>query len=134
MAGLITPVEAEIMAQQFPESNYELYMDGSENTLTHALPVKGGDTLVFVFNVKQSLVARVDKRTAGSTTDASVTGSTTNSVSGANPGAGQAGLPMGPYGATRQTVTYSSNERKVAFYFTIPGSGALTVGASGLKA
>ena len=135
MAGLITATEAEILAQQFPESNYVLYQKGGngadkEDPVTHALPIKGGDSLVFVFNVKQLLVSRVDKKTAGSQSDASVAGSTTTTI-GANPGAGQASLPIpSVYGTGVQQTEYASNQRLVAFQFNIPGNGgALTLKA-----
>jgi len=135
MATAINATEAEILAQQFPESNYVLYQKGGsgpdkEDPVTKALPVKGGDSLVFVFNVKQLLVSRVDKKTAGSTTDISVAGSTTTSTAGANPGAGQAGLTIpSVYGTGVQQTQYVANDRRVAFTFIIPGSGPLALKA-----
>jgi hypothetical protein len=133
MADLITATEAEILAQQFPESNYVLYQKGGngadkEDPVTKALPVKGGDSLVFVFNVKQLLVSRVDKKTAGSTSDANVLGSTTTSTAGAAPGPGQASLTIPSiYGTGVQQTQYAANNRLVAFQFNIPGSGALAL-------
>ena len=135
MANLINPTEAEILAQQFPESNYVLYQKGGNGTdkedpVTKALPVKGGDSLVFVFNVKQLLVSRVDKKTAGSQSDATVTGSTTSSTAGAGVGAGQANLTIPSiYGTGVQQSTYAANNRMVAFQFNIPGTGALALKA-----
>jgi hypothetical protein len=41
----------QIIGDQIPNSNYMAYSDVSENLVTDALPLLGGDSLVFVFNV-----------------------------------------------------------------------------------
>jgi len=154
MANKLVPEEAELLAQQLPESNYIEYMDASENTTTHALPLKRGDKLVFVFYLREEAVARVDKKTPGSTVEAALAagvaataaapptaatagtsgGSTvTPAVSAA--AAGQSEVGAGPYGNSMQAVTYASNTRTVAFELVMSsGSAPFDVGASGLKA
>ena len=117
MAGLLTDQECEILAQQLPEANYELYahMDASENAVTDALPLKGNDSIVFVFNVSVNSFARVDKKTAGTAAD---------NLSGVSPGdvpAGSGAVGSGPYGVAQQSssVTYASSSRTVAFRLTV---------------
>ena len=41
----------QLMGDQIPNSNYMAYSDVSENLVTDTLPLLGGDSLVFVFNV-----------------------------------------------------------------------------------
>lgn len=154
MAAKLIPGEAELLAQQLPESNYSAYMDASENTTTHALPLKKGDKLVFVFYLREAAVARVNKKTPGSTVEAALAagvaataaalptaatagtsgGSTaTPAVSAA--AAGQSAVGTGPYGAGTQAVTYASNTRTVAFELALSSGGTnFAVGAGGLKA
>jgi len=124
MAGKITDPEAEIIAQQLPESNYSLYMDASENPTTSALPVKEGDKLVFVFDVTESAVARVDKKTAGTNADSNNAApagqATPSNATAGSPGA----AGSGPYGVNQQSIVYSSNSRKVAFQLTLRNSQA----------
>jgi hypothetical protein len=103
----------EIIAQQLPESNYEAFMDLSENPINSHLPLVSGDTLVFVFDVNQHLVTRKEKKTAGTTGDnlSNVT------QSGAPSGLGAAGT--GAYGSPSQEVKYAYNSRKVAFFVKV---------------
>ena len=129
MASKLNAVETEIIAQQLPESNYEAYMDASENTTTHALPLKGGDKLVFVFYLTQAAIARVNKKTAGTNVDSGVGGGTgggsTTLPDGpdlADAGPGQSIANSGPYGSTQQAVTYATNTRTVAFELVMPGA------------
>jgi len=116
MQSKLTAAAREIIAQQLPESNYEAYMDASENPSTTDLPLVNGDTLVFIFNVNQNLVVRSDKKTAGKTSDA-MTGVSSNANANAPAGAGAAGT--GPYGETVQGIQYQYNSRKVAFYVKV---------------
>lgn len=114
MAGKLVDQECEILAQQLPESNYVLYMDASEDTVTSALPLKGGDSIIFVFNVSEAAVARIVTKTPG-----------------ANPDTGASAVAGGsasPYGSSA-VVNYSSNTRKVAFKFSVRS----TAGAAGDK-
>jgi hypothetical protein len=154
MADKLVPEEAELLAQQLPESNYIEYMDASENTTTHALPLKRGDKLVFVFYLREAAVARVDKKTPGSTVEAPLAAGVaataaappTNATAGTSGGstvtpaasaaaAGQSEVGTGPYGDSTQTVTYASNTRTVAFELVMSsGTAPFDVGASGLKA
>lgn len=120
MAGLIVPVEAEILAQQLPESNYELYMDGSENSTTIALPLKDGDSIIFVFDVKLGAVIRTAKKTAGTNASAP-----TESAAAGSPGSDGSG----PYGSAINSVTYDYNSRKVAFKFTVAKDASNTTDA-----
>jgi hypothetical protein len=99
--------ECEILAQQLPESNYTLYADGSENTVTRALPLKDGDSIIFVFQVSESAVARINTKTPGANPD-------TGASAAANAANGKS-----PYGAAQQAVTYVSNTRTVAFKFAV---------------
>jgi hypothetical protein len=114
MAGKLVAAECEILAQQLPESNYELYMDASENPTTTALPLKHGDSIIFVFQVSQSAVSRIVTKTPGSNVD---TGASA-----------VAGGTASPYGSSA-VVSYSSNSRKVAFKFTVAKSSGNTVDA-----
>jgi len=154
MADKLVPEEAELLAQQLPESNYIEYMDASENTTTHALPLKRGDKLVFVFYLREAAVARVDKKTPGSTVEAALAAGVaataaappTNATAGTSGGstvtpatsaaaAGQSAVGGGPYGDSMQTVTYASNTRTVAFELVMSsGSSPFSVGGAGLKA
>jgi hypothetical protein len=109
MAGKLDIPECEVLAQQLPESNYVLYQDGSENTLTSALPLKDGDSIIFVFNVSESSVARIPTKTPGASGDGNAAAVT--------------GTPSNPYGSSA-VVSYASNSRVVAFKFTVAGSGA----------
>jgi len=104
MAGKLDAAECEILAQQLPESNYALYMDSSEDTVTSALPLKGGDSIIFVFQVDEAAVARVVTKTAGSNLDTGATATAGGSAS--------------PYGSSA-VVNYSIASRKVAFKFTV---------------
>jgi hypothetical protein len=106
MAGKLNPAECEILAQQLPESNYVLYMDLSENTEIKALPLKAGDSIIFVFNVAESAQAVMSKD------------------DGLNADTGATAVPAGqggasPYGTTQQSVTYTAGTRVVAFKFTV---------------
>lgn len=47
-----------LIAEQIPNSTYMLYVDGSENMVTDAMPMKNGDTIVFLFNVTMQTIAR----------------------------------------------------------------------------
>jgi hypothetical protein len=135
MAAKLIPAEAEILAQQIPEANYVSYMKGGtgedkEDLTTHALPLVGGDKIVFVFYLSEAAVARVNKKTAGSLADngtgASAGGTggvTTNPNPVAAPGAGQVVTNAGPYGNEQQAVTYASNTRTVAFQLTMAAQG-----------
>ena len=113
MAGKLVDQECEILAQQLPESNYVLYMDGSENPLTTALPLKGGDSIIFVFQVEQEAVSRVITKVAGSNPD---TGASA-----------VAGGSASPYGSSA-VVNYATNSRKVAFKFSVRNAAG-TAGA-----
>jgi|LauGreDrversion2_5_1035112.scaffolds.fasta_scaffold21200_2 hypothetical protein len=127
MAGLIVPTEAEILAQQIPESNYELYsaMDVSEEMTTAALPLKGTDSIIFVFDVKLGAVIRTAKKTAGTNASAS-----TESASAGAPGS----TGTGAYGAAINSVTYAYNSRAVAFKFTVKNDAESAGKLDGVKA
>jgi hypothetical protein len=99
--------ECEILAQQLPESNYVLYMDASENSVTSALPLKDGDSIIFVFQVSESAVARINTKTPGANPDTGAS-ATANAANGKS-----------PYGAAQQAVTYLANTRTVAFKFAV---------------
>jgi hypothetical protein len=114
MAGKLTAAECEILAQQIPESNYDLYSDASENPITTALPLKHGDSIVFVFEVTQSAVSRVITKVTGSNLD-----------TGATPVAGGSASPYG----SGAVVSYSIDSRRVAFKFTVSKSAGNTVDA-----
>jgi hypothetical protein len=108
MQTKLTAQECEIIAQQLPESNYVLYMDASsEDAVTSALPLKDGDSIIFVFQVSESAVARVNTKTPGANPD-------TGASAAANASNGNS-----PYGAAQQAVTYISNTRTVAFQFKV---------------
>jgi len=47
-----------LIAEQIPNSTYMLYVDASENMITDSLPMKNGDTLVFLFNVTMQTISR----------------------------------------------------------------------------
>jgi hypothetical protein len=104
MAGKLNDQECEILGQQLPESNYVLYQDASENTTIKALPLKDGDSIIFVFQVDEAAVARVVSKTPGTSAD---TGASA-----------VAGGSASPYGSSA-VVNYSTNSRKVAFKFSV---------------
>jgi hypothetical protein len=101
MADKLDDAECEILAQQLPESNYELYMDTSENPVTDALSLKGNDSVIFVFEVNQSGVVRAITKSAGVNPDVGAT-----AVAGGN---------ESPYGYNQNVNTYLENSRRVAF-------------------
>jgi azurin len=130
MRELIVAAEAEIIAQQIPESNYALYMDGSENATTTALPLKHGDSIVFVFHVNEAGVSRVNSRTYGSYEDANaVAVPASGTAPGAGAGTSSGAAAGGAYGATQQAVSYILNDRTVAFKFTVVKNPANTTNA-----
>jgi len=47
-----------LLAQQIPDTDYMKNSDASENSVTDALPLTGGDQLVFLFNLASTLVSR----------------------------------------------------------------------------
>ncbi len=114
MAGKLVAQECEILAQQLPESNYTLYSDASENPTTTALPLKDGDSIIFVFDVTQSAVSRVITKVAGSNPD-----------TGASAVAGGSASPYG----SGAVVSYSIANRKVAFKFTVSKAASNTANA-----
>ena len=110
MAGELSVAECEILAQQLPESNYELYMDGSENPVTDALSLKDGDSVIFVMEVNQSGVVRAITKTPGVSAD-----------SGASAVAAPAGAEANhaPYGYNTNANAYIENSRRIAFKLTV---------------
>ena len=115
MAGELSVAECEILAQQLPESNYELYMDGSENPVTDALSLKNGDSVIFVMEVSQSGVVRTITKTPGVSAD-----------SGASAVAAPAGAEanLAPYGYNTNANAYIENERRIAFKLTVAKNSA----------
>ena len=110
MAGELSVAECEILAQQLPESNYELYMDGSENPVTNALSLKDGDSVIFVMVVNQSGVVRAITKTPGASAD-----------TGASAVAAPAGAEANhaPYGYNTNANAYIENSRRIAFKLTV---------------
>jgi len=47
-----------LLAQQIPDTDYLANSDASENAVTAALPLTGGDQMVFLFNLASTLVSR----------------------------------------------------------------------------
>ena len=114
MAGELSVAECEILAQQLPESNYELYMDGSENPVTDALSLKNGDSVIFVMEVSQSGVVRAITKTPGVSAD---------SGASAVLQGGEA-ENLAPYGYNTNANAYIENERRIAFKLTVAKNSA----------
>jgi len=51
MATGLTDARCDLIYEQIPATGLNLYMDASENQVTSALPLAGGDVLVFVWDV-----------------------------------------------------------------------------------
>ena len=113
MAVLLTPTEVELLAQQIPEANYALYSDASGDNFAGHLPLKNTDSVTFVFNVTHSLVTRVDSKTPGGQSDASIVAEVTLPAQAP---------PVGPYGTGSQAAAYASNSRIIAFKFNVTGA------------
>jgi hypothetical protein len=105
MAGKLVDAECEILAQQIPESNYELYMDVSENPGTSALSLKHGDSVIFVMEVNVAAIARAITKTPGLASDAGASN--------------VAGGDVAPYGYNTNINSYANNSRRVAFKLTV---------------
>lgn len=117
------------IARQLPESNYSLYIDASENPTTDALPLKGGDTIVFLFDVRTAIIAR-----ANSKVPATSPPTVTDPAGGANTGSGTVSNATGsnygqPFG-TGLVQSYAGRNDMVAFFVKVEGSGALTLKGS----
>jgi hypothetical protein len=124
LSGADAGIRAAV-ARQLPESNYSLYMDASENPTTDALPLKGGDTIVFLFDVRTAVIAR-----ANSKVPATSPPSVSDPAGGAT-GSGTVTDAAGsaytqPYG-TGLVQSYSGRNDIVAFFITVAESGALTL-------
>ena len=130
-----------LLAQQIPDTDYMANSDASENSLTDALPLTGGDQLVFLFNLSSTLVSRtitdVKVVTTASTPGASVSNGPqeggTNSVNmdanaaGTSSNAGADATAMNDAtanarnGNTAPALATSNNSTSqlVAFYVTL---------------
>ncbi len=104
--------EREIIAQQIPEENWNLYKDASENGIK-ALPLKEGDELVFIFNVNAMAISSGETKTAGANADTSASATITDDGK--------------KYGPSVQNITYTYDTRKVAFFVKVT-DGASAVG------
>jgi hypothetical protein len=119
MAGKLDNKECEILAQQLPESNYELYMDGSENPVTDALSLKGNDSVIFVFDVAESGVARNITKTEGTNSDVGATAE-----------------PNGAFGdlGAQNVNAYTANNRLVAFKLIVKNAASSAGALDSLRA
>jgi hypothetical protein len=106
----------KLLYSQIPKTQLNVYMDTSENQLTDALPLQGGDVISFVFDVALGAVTPTVQRSAvGATapaageTDATVTES------------------AGDYNGT--TLYWAGQSKRIAFNLTMEGSGALALKA-----
>lgn len=124
MVAKLVPLECEILAQQIPEANYVFYQKGGagadkEDPSTHALPMRGNDSIVFVFNVSQSEIVRTPAKTAGTSAD---TGA--SAVAGGN---------ASPYG-TMTPSQYDSWAYRLAFKLTFKNTAGDNGALDNLKA
>ena len=97
-----------LLAQQIPDTDYMANSDASENSLTDALPLTGGDQMVFLFNLSSTLVSRsindAQPNTAPNVPGASVTAGPTlggDQATGMAPDGG----PVSSVGGTVATAT-----------------------------
>ena len=126
---------AEVIAQQIPLGNWNLYMSpagslvtgvSGENPLTSALPMKAGDKLVFLFRTDEEITVERGQNTAGSTLDtagAVAPGADAATVASVADGAENF---LNPYGNTL-ALSYKYNQRTIAFFVEV-GGAALNVG------
>jgi hypothetical protein len=127
MAGLLTNEECEILAQQLPEVNYDTYKKGGENPTiaedpsTSSLQLLNGDSIVFVFSFVQATTVRTATKTDGAQPD-TATGVTID-----------AGGAFGT-GAGKNSVSYNSNSRTVAFKVNVRNAGNVPGKLDGLTA
>lgn len=110
----------ELIYTQIPPANLNVYMDSSENQVTSALPLQGGDVLVFVWDVDVDDVvptkAQVD-----------VTGA--NGAQAAS-GAQSQTTVSNVAGAYTSALHYNEPSKRCAFALTMAGSGKI----AGLRA
>lgn len=105
----------ELIYTQIPPANLNVYMDSSENQVTSALPLQGGDVLVFVWDVDLSDVvptkAQVDMTGANGAQAASGAQSQTTVSNVA--------------GAYTSALHYNEPSKRCAFALTMAGSGKI---------
>jgi hypothetical protein len=129
LSGADAGIRAAV-ARQLPESNYSLYMDASENPTTDALPLKGGDTIVFLFDVRTAVIAR-----ANSKVPATSPPTVTDPAGGATTGSGSVSNAAGsaytqPFG-TGLVQSYAGRNDMVAFFVTVGGAAGSALALKG---
>jgi hypothetical protein len=123
LVTLLDASEVEVIAQQLPESNYAAYCDGSGANFEGVLPLKGNDTIIFVFNATITTVTRYDTKSPGAKGDSVGAGpaqSTTADAAITPPAV------LGPYGSDAQAASYSSGARRIAFRIKVQNAAKST--------
>ena len=116
----------QLIAQQIPNSNYLLYVDGSENAVSNALPLKNNDKLVFLFNVTLSTITQsVESIQKMAAFYNSIPGS---GVAAADASQNVVDLSANPTAASHNAPTYTVNSQIAAFYVTVNGAGCAAIG------
>jgi len=115
MADNLSDERCRLIYTQIPAAALNLYMDGSENQTTSALPLKGGDVLTFVFDVNVSDVVPNKSQTDVNT--------------GANPQGVTSGTSAGNY---TSNLHYDLASKRIAFNLTMHGTAGAVI--AGLKA
>ena len=119
------------IASQLPESNFALYADASENPITDALPLKKGDTIVFLFDVTTALISRGNAKVNSSANTAPTSGDFP-AQGGATTDAAGADYTQ-PFG-TGLVQQYNGRKDVVAFFLTVGNTVAVNGKLSGLSA
>lgn len=126
----IGKARCETIYLQIKQATLELYADASGEPSTNALPLAGGDTLVFVFDIAKPAQVDVTSRgeevinSAGSLT--TINGSVGSGVpnSDAAPTL-SAATGSGPYNWDSLTLNFNGPVQRVSFELTMHGSGKI---------
>jgi hypothetical protein len=145
------------IAAQLPESNFYLYADASENPTVSALPLKQGDTIVFLFDTTTNLISRIPAKVQNAAVAAAQGSSTVADGTAADAPAGSTATATGSAVATTGTAVdptpatsgqavggdpygtgliqqYSGRKDVVAFFLTVGATTGVNGKINGLTA
>lgn len=126
------PAVRRAIASQLPESNFALYMDASENPTTAALPLKKGDTIVFLFDVTTALISRGNSKVNSSAVTAPDSGAAGFPATGS--ATDVAGAAYTQAFGTNLVQQYNGRKDVVAFFLTVGNTAAANGVIAGLSA
>ena len=129
-ADNIGKARCETIYLQIKQATLELYADASGEPLTNALPLAGGDTLVFVFDIAKP--AQVDVTSRGEQVINSEGSLTTLNGSAGSGVADSDAAPVlsaatgsGPFNWDTLTLNFNGPVQRVSFELTMYGAGKI---------